>query len=245
MATHARIFAEPLLGVDDIAGMIDHSLLRPDMTTQELLIGFEVARYYRVATCCVKPCDVKTAARELSDSGVQVCAVVGFPHGGSTPEVKAFEAKMAIAEGATELDAVLSISSLKSDDAAHVGRELRILERVVHGRSALLKVILETAYLTPDEIVTACELCDRAGVDYVKTSTGYAPGGATLADVRLMRLTCSSRVAIKVAGGIRTLDEVLRFRAAGATRVGTRSTKEILEEAQRREREGSLRELSL
>jgi len=232
--------------VKDIAAMIDHSLLRPDMTLDELMDGFRMARQYQVATCCVRPYDIELAIRELADSGVRVSTVVGFPHGSSTTKVKVFEAEKAMDAGVFDLDMVLAIGRLKSGDYDYVEQDIKAVVDAAHARSAIVKVIFECCYLTADEIVRACRICERVGADYVKTSTGYAAdGGATLEDVILMRKSCSPRVAVKAAGGIRTLDQTLKFRAAGAKMIGTRSTKEILEEAVRREKEGTLREVTL
>lgn len=230
----------------DIAAMIDHSLLRPDMTLDELMDGFRMARQYQVATCCARPYDIELAIRELAGSGVRVSTVVGFPHGSSTTEVKVFEAEKAMDAGVFDLDMVLAIGRLKSGDYDYVEKDIKAVVDVAHARSAIVKVIFECCYLTADEIVRACQICERVGVDYVKTSTGYAAdGGATLEDVILMRKSCSPKIAVKAAGGIRTLDQTLKFRAAGAKMIGTRSTKEILEEAVRREEEGTLREVTL
>jgi deoxyribose-phosphate aldolase len=232
------------LSVADVAAMIDHSLLRPDMDRTELMAGFEMARRYRVATCCVRPCDIKLARQALANSGVRVSTVIAFPHGSHTTEVKVFEAERALDDGCFDLDVVLNIGRLKSADYDYVERELEAVVGLIHRRSGMVKVIFENCYLTAPEIVKACELCDRVGADYVKTSTGYGPGGATLEDVRLMRQSSSPRMAVKAAGGIRTLDALLQFRAAGARMAGTRSTQEILEEAARREQAGTLAEWS-
>jgi len=234
-----------VLTAKDIAAMIDHSLLRPHLTLDELLDGLRLAKQYEVATCCVRPMDVAIAKRELAGSNVLVCAVIGFPHGSNTTEVKVFEATKAMDEGATELDMVLAIGRLKSGDYDYVEKDIKAVVDAAHARSAIVKVILECFYLSDDEKVKACQICETAGADYVKTSTGFAGGGATLEDVMLMRRTCSPKVAVKAAGGIRTLDATLRFRAAGAKRIGTSSTKAIMEEAVKREKEGTLREIAL
>jgi len=232
------------LTAKDVAAMIDHSLLRPDITLDELVEGFRMARRYQVATCCVRPYDVKIAKGELADSNVRVSTVIAFPHGASTTEAKVFEAMNAMDAGVADLDMVLAIGRLKSGDLDYVRNDIRAVVDAAHARSAIVKVILECCYLTDDEIAEACQLCEKAGADYVKTSTGYSHGGATLEDVILMRQSCSPKVSVKAAGGIRTLDATLRFRAAGAKMVGTRSTKEIMEEAFKREKEGALREIA-
>jgi deoxyribose-phosphate aldolase len=233
------------LAVADVAAMIDHSLLRPDMAFDELMAGFEMARRYQAATCCVRPYDMELALEQLDGSGVRVSTVVGFPHGAHTTKMKVREAQIAMDTGVFDLDMVLAIGRMKSGDYAYVEEDIRAVVEVAHDRSAFVKVIFDCAYLTKEEIVRACQICERVGADYVKTSTGYSPGGATLEDVRLMRKSCSPKVAVKAAGGIRTLDDTLRFKAAGAKMIGTRSTKEILEEAVEREKAGTLREVSL
>lgn len=231
----------------DIALMIDHSLLNPSMTTKDLMEGFTLAKQYGVSTCCVRPMDVALAARELAGSGVGVCPVVGFPHGSNSTEVKVFESRRAIEDGGPELDMVLAIGRLKSGDYDYVRRDIAAVVEEAHRLtgSAIVKVILECFYLTYEEKVEACRICEQAGADYVKTSTGYAGGGATLEDVMLMRRTCSPRVSIKAAGGIRTLDVLLKFRAAGADKIGASATKVIIEEALRREKEGTLQEIEI
>ncbi len=239
-----RSISEKRLSVADVAAMIDHSLLRPDMARDELMAGFEMAKRYKVATCCVRPCDISLACEVLLDSGVRVSTVLGFPHGSHKTETKVFEAERAMDDGCLDLDVVLNVGRLKSADHGYVQRDLEAVVDAIHRRAGIVKVIFENCYLTDDEIVKGCELCDRIGADYVKTSTGYGSGGATLEDVRLMRQSSSPRMAVKAAGGIRSLDSLLQFRAAGAKMAGTRSTKEILEEAATREKSGTLVEWS-
>jgi len=219
----------------DIARTIDHSLLRPELTPKEVSEGLQLALDYNVAAATVRPCDVVAAQRALAGSDVLVNTVIGFPHGSSTTEVKIFEAEKAMDEGATELDVVLNIGWLKGGEDALVELELgRVLE-TAHAEAALVKVILETGYLTDELIVRACQICDRAGADFVKTSTGYGPSGATIEHVRLMRASVGQGVKVKAAGGIRTLDQVLKLLDAGASRIATRATREILEEARARQ----------
>jgi deoxyribose-phosphate aldolase len=233
------------LTVADIAAMIDHSLLRPDMAFDELMEGFAMAKQYQAATCCVRPNDMVLALQELDGSGVRVSTVIGFPHGAHTTAIKVLEAKKAMDTGVFDLDMVLAIGRVKSGDYGFVEQDIGAVVEAGHARSAIVKVIFDCVYLTDEEIVKACQICDRLGADYVKTSTGYSPGGATIKDVLLMRKSCSPGVAVKAAGGIRTLDDTLRYRAAGAKMLGTRSTKEILEEAAIREQAGTLTESSL
>jgi deoxyribose-phosphate aldolase len=231
------------LTVLDIAKMIDHSLLRPDIAQDELLAGIELAREYNVASVCVRPCDVQVSAEKLAGTDVLVGTVIAFPHGTNLTEVKVFEAQKAMDQGAVELDMVLSIGRLKSGDFDVVEGDIRAVVEAAHAGSAIVKVILENSYLTNDEIIKACQICEQAGADYVKTSTGYAPSGAKLEDVKLMRQSCSPQVAVKAAGGIRTLDDVLEYRAAGTKRIGTRSTQAILEEAAERDKARTLEEI--
>ena len=233
------------LSVDDIAKMIDHSLLRPDITQAELADGLAMAMHYRAATVCVRPYDVKFVQAQLAGSSVKVSTSLAFPHGSSSTEVKLFEMEKAMDDGATELDVVLAIGKLMSGDYDYVERDLRAAVELAHARSAIIKVIFENCFLTREQIVKACQICEALGADYVKTSTGYGPGGARLEDVQLMRQSCGPQVAVKAAGGIRTLDQLLQFRAAGARMIGTRSTQAILEEAVVREQAGTLREVSL
>jgi len=225
----------------EISKMIDHSLLRPDMTRQEVVQGCLVAREYDCATVCVKPCDVMIAKEALRGCDVLVTTVIGFPHGHHLTEVKVREAEIAIGQGCEELDLVLNIGRLKSGDFDLVEADIRAVCDVSHRKGVIVKVILENAYLTDDEKKTACELCERAGADFVKTSTGYAKSGATIHDLRLMRAACSAKVRIKAAGGVRTLDGALAVRAVGCTRFGATATQKIVEEARQREQAGTLR----
>jgi deoxyribose-phosphate aldolase len=222
-------FGIETLTLEQVAKTIDHSLLRPELDTEAVRAGCELARAYDVASVCVKPCDVALAHELLAGSTVAVSTVIGFPHGASTTAVKAFEAERAIADGATELDMVLNIGRLRSGAADEVRADIRAVVEVAAGR-ALVKVILENAYLDEAQKVLGCRLSEEAGADFVKTSTGFAPSGATLDDLRLMRESVSPRVAIKAAGGVRTLDALIDAMNAGASRVGATATKAMLEE---------------
>lgn len=232
------------LSLTDIAKMIDHSLLRPDIDSAELADGFEMARKYHVATVCVRPYDVERAVEAMADSDVRVSSTVGFPHGANTVEIKVREAEALMDLGVKDLDMVLPIGPMKSADFDYVKRDIAAVVAAGHARSAIVKVIFDNVYLAEEEIVKACQICEAVGADFVKTSTGYSPGGASLADVRLMRDSCGPGVEVKAAGGIRTLDDVLRYRAAGASMIGTRSTEQILEEAAERDVLGTLREIA-
>ena len=211
-----------------VAKTIDHSTLGPAMTLDEVKAGCEVALKYDVASVCCKPCDVKFVAEILKGSEVLVGTVVGFPHGSSTTESKVFEAKQAVADGAVEIDVVINIGHLKSGKTQEIQEEISAVVAAAAGNQ--VKVILENAYLTDAEKVTACKLIEAAGAHYVKTSTGFAPTGATLADVKLMRATCSPKVKVKSAGGVKSLDQLLEFLDAGIDRSGSSSTASILDE---------------
>lgn len=228
-----------------IAKMIDHSLLHPTLTDDELRQGCELAKRYRVASVCIKPYAVKFAAEILKGSGVAVGTVIGFPHGNSRTKIKVQEAELACADGATELDMVVNIGKVLSRDWEYVEKEIKAVADVAHNYGTIVKVIFENDFLTDDEFkIKLCEICGRVRADFVKTSTGYgfvkgsdgkySYQGATDHDLRLMRAACSSGVQVKAAGGIRTLDDVLRVRALGVTRIGTTATKAILTEAKKR-----------
>jgi len=220
--------------VEEIAGVIDHAILRPEKTEKELDDECEVARGCGVATVCVRPFDVSRAADLLKGSGTGVSSVVGFPHGSSVTGAKVEEAARALEEGAKELDVVSPIGKVRSGKWEYLEYELEGLVNEVRKRNAVLKVILECYYLTREEISRFCMISELLEVDFVKTSTGFAPAGASLEQVQLMREACSDRVSIKAAGGIRTLEDLLGFCRAGADRIGTSSTEKILREARDR-----------
>jgi deoxyribose-phosphate aldolase len=230
--------------VMELVRMIDHSLLHPTMTDAQIRDGLVVARRCSCATACVKPYAVPMSAAALAGSDVAVCAVVGFPPGNSHPELIAAEATRAIAEGATEIDMVANAGKVLSGDWDYVSDELRTVNTACVSHGAILKVIFENDYLQEAHIIRLCELCTEVGVAFVKTSTGYgfvkqANGdynyrGATDDHLRLMRKHCGPGVQIKAAGGVRTLDDLLRVRALGVTRIGATATEAILAEAVRR-----------
>jgi deoxyribose-phosphate aldolase len=226
-------FSVETLTRKQVAKTIDHSLLRPELDSETVRAGCELARSYDVASACVRPCDVALAHELLAGSEVKVSTVIGFPHGSSTSAVKAFEAERAIAEGAEELDMVLNIGWLRSGVADEVLADIKAVVEVAAGR-ALVKVILENAYLDEAQKILGCRLSEEAGADFVKTSTGFAPSGATLEDLRLMRRSVSPGIGVKAAGGIRTLDALIDALNAGATRVGATATQAILEELEAR-----------
>ncbi len=233
--------------------MIDHSLLHPTLTDTELDEGCRLAARYRVASVCIKPYAVKRAAELLRGTEVRVGCVVGFPHGSSATEVKRHETELACRDGAVEIDMVLNLGKALSGDWDYVARDVRAVCEEAHRRGARVKVILETDYLvqgsaglSSDDLKRhLCQICERAGADWVKTSTGfgfvkqpdgsYNYRGATEHDLALMRAACSPRVQIKAAGGVRDLDTLIKVRDLGATRCGTSATAAILDEYRRRE----------
>lgn len=230
--------------IRELARMIDHSLLHPTLTDAQLRTGLQVARDCGCATACVKPGAVPLAAALLAGSGVGVCAVAGFPHGNSHPEIIVAEAERAVREGASEIDIVVNAGKVLGGDWNYVRAELQLVNDAVTSRGALLKVIFENDFLQDEHIIRLCQLCTGLGIAFVKTSTGYGfvkqPNGdynyrgATDAHLRLMRQHCGPGVQIKAAGGVRTLDDLLRVRALGVTRVGATATEAILREAVRR-----------
>mgnify|MGYP000303070468 FL=1 len=239
--TNVKIFHEgDHVTVADIAGTIDHSLLRPDITVAELREGCALAKEYHCVSVCVRPSDLPIVTEELKGSSVLVTTVAAFPHGTSTPQTKVFETIDAIEKGAVEVDVVMNYARFLSGEFDYVQKELEETAQAAHDRGALLKVIFENHYLTPDQIAHACRIAEAAGADFVKTSTGYAPTGSTIEDLKIMRASVSPHIMVKSAGGVKTLDQALAVLATGAVRIGTRSTKAILEEAAIREKEGSL-----
>lgn len=218
------------LTYEKLAKFIDHSLLKPELTEADVIAGCQLADKYHTATVCVKPCHVKLAAEVLKDSDVIVSTVIGFPHGSNLTAIKVAEADAAMDDGAIELDMVLNIGQLRSGKYEYVRDDIKAVCDAAHARAARVKVILENAYLTDDEKVTACKLCEEAGADWVKTSTGFAPSGATIADLKLMRASVSDKVQVKAAGGIRTLPALLEAIDAGITRCGATATAVILDE---------------
>lgn len=217
-----------------IAKMIDHSLLRPTLTDKELEEGIQLALQYDVASVCILPYYVPICAQRLAGSGVLTTTTVGFPHGGHSTAVKLAEARQALNDGAVELDMVVNLSKVLSEDWGYVADEIRSVVDLTHSQGARVKVIFENCYLQDSHKIRLCEICGEARADWVKTSTGYGSGGATLEDLRLMRLHSPAHVQVKAAGGVRDLDTLLEVRAIGVTRVGATRTAEILQECRRR-----------
>ena len=228
----------------DLAKMIDHSLLHPTMTDDEIRKGCELSRKYDVATACVKPYAIPLAKEILAGSDVGVCPVIGFPHGNSSTEIKVREADSAARAGGSEIDMVVNIGKVLGGDWAYVTTEIKAINDAVVAAGAILKVIFENDYLQDAHIIKLCEICSSIGVAFVKTSTGYgfvkqengmySYKGATAAHLQLMRQHCAPSVQIKAAGGVRTLDDLLLVRSLGVTRVGATATQTILEDAKKR-----------
>jgi deoxyribose-phosphate aldolase len=218
-------------GAGEVASYIDHTLLKPDATETEIDRLCAEAAEWRFATVCVNPTWVARAARRLKGTGVGVCSVVGFPLGATTPDVKQFEARRAIFDGAAEIDMVLNVGALKSGDVRLVSDDIRMVVGACDPCGVISKVILETALLTDEEKVTACTLAKAAGADFVKTSTGFGPGGATAADIALMRRIVGEDMGVKAAGGVRDLEQMKAMVAAGATRIGASAGVRIVKES--------------
>ncbi len=215
-----------------LSHMIDHTLLKPDATHDQIAQLCSEARTCGFASVCVNPSYVKLCSDLLKDSGVMVCTVVGFPLGATSTEAKVFEAQKAVRDGATEVDMVINVGALKSREYEVVERDIASVARTCHAGGAILKVIIEAALLADEEKVAACQLAMVAGADFVKTSTGFGPGGATAEDVSLMRRVVGPNVGVKAAGGIRTLADAQKMIAAGASRIGASASVKIIQEAE-------------
>ncbi|MDK1025896.1 MAG: deoxyribose-phosphate aldolase [Actinomycetota bacterium] len=214
---------------EQVAKMIDHSLLRPELTIDDVLEGCAVAAKYRVASATVRPADIVLSVDALSGSGVPVSTVVGFPHGSSATDTKVYEAKRCMDDGAIELDMVINIGRLLSGDVAYVTDDIAAVVAAA-GADAIVKVIFENAYLNDEQKIAACKASEDAGAAFVKTSTGFAPSGATMHDLILMRSSVSPHVKVKAAGGIRTLDGLLEVMSIGVERIGATRTEAMLED---------------
>jgi deoxyribose-phosphate aldolase len=231
--------------VKELEKMIDHSILNPAMTDSDLKRECEVAKKYDVVSVCVKPYAVKLAAEQLRGTEVKVGCVIGFPHGNSSTAVKVFEAEQACNDGAVEIDMVVNIGKVLGDDWDYVEKEIKAVTNTCHQNRAIVKVIFETDYITSaEDKIRLCKICTKAGADFVKTSTGYGfvkkPNGdynytgATVEDIKLMRKHSGQNVQVKCAGGVRTLDDLLKMKEAGATRSGATATEKMLIEAKQR-----------
>jgi deoxyribose-phosphate aldolase len=213
----------------DIASMIDHTLLKPDATADQIAQLCYEARKYQFASVCVNPTHVKLCSELLQGTQVKVCTVIGFPLGASAPEVKAFEAQTALKDGATEIDMVLNIGALKAGDLTLVARDIHEVVKAGHAAGAIVKVIIETSLLTNEEKVTACLLSKEAGADFVKTSTGFSGGGATIDDVNLMKRVVGPGMGVKASGGVSDFEDAQSMVEAGATRLGASAGVKIVQ----------------
>ena len=228
----------------ELAKMIDHSLLHPTLTDDGIRAGCRLAKQYDVATACIKPYSIELALEELDGSDVQVCAVIAFPHGNSNTSIKVLEAEDAVKKGALEIDMVVNIGKVLGGDWAYVSEEIHAINSCVTEQGGILKVIFENDYLEDEHIIKLCEICSEHTVAFVKTSSGYgfvkqengmySYKGATDHHLQLMRQHSAEGVAIKAAGGVRTLDDLLRVKALGVTRVGATATEGMLDEAKQR-----------
>ena len=220
----------PLTTYEDFAQLIDHSLVRPELSDEQVVEGLELAKRYGVASVSVRPCDIDLAVRTLEGSPVKAGSVSGFPHGSQNTATKLYETRDLLRRGAKEIDMAIAISKLISREFQHVQMELLQMSELCHKEGALLKVILETGYLNEEQTIIACRCCERAEVDFVRTSTGFGPRGCTIEDVKLMRKHVPEEIGVKAAGGLRTVDQVLEVYGLGCTRIGTTSTRAILDE---------------
>lgn len=215
----------------DWASLIDHTLLKPEATDEDIKKLCEEAARFRFASVCVNPTWVRAAACNLQGTGVPVCTVIGFPLGATVSDVKAYEARRAIFDGAREVDMVINVGALRSGDDCLVEHDIRLVAEAAHEYNAICKVIIETALLNDDEKVRACRAAKQAGADFVKTSTGFSKGGATVADIALMRRTVGADLGVKASGGVKGLDDARKLVEAGATRIGASVGVKIAQEA--------------
>ena len=219
---------------EDISRMIDHSLLKPTMTTDDFEVGCRLAVAYQCGSVCIQPYYLKRCAEILKGSGVRASTVIGFPHGGHTSPVKVAEAKQALADGGEELDLVCNISKVLSGDWDYVREDLRGVIDVTHAAGQKVKVIFENCYLNDEQKIRLCEICSELKADWVKTSTGYGTGGATIDDLKLMRKHAAAGVQVKAAGGVRDMDALLECRAVGVSRIGASATQSMLDDCRAR-----------
>lgn len=218
----------------DVAKTIDHSLLQPFLTEAEMAAGCQLARLYDVASVCIKPAFVPLARDILAGSTVAPSTTIGFPHGGHRTDVKVFESERAMDDGATELDMVVNIGDVLAGKFDRVKSDIQAVVEAAHARKALVKVIFENCYLKPEQIKRLCEICGEVGADFVKTSTGYGTGGATIDDLKLMRAASPAHVRVKAAGGVRDLDKAVEVIGLGVSRIGASATAAILDEWRKR-----------
>ena len=219
---------------EDIAKMIDHSLLKPIMTVEDLEAGCQLALKYDTGSVCIMPYYLKRCSELLAGGTVKASTTIGFPHGGNTTAIKLAEAKQALDDGGQELDMVVNISQVLSGEWGYVRDDLAAVIEVTHAAGQKVKVIFENCYLNDDQKIRLCQICGELGADWVKTSTGYGTGGATMEDLKLMRANSPDTVQVKAAGGVRDLDKLLAVRELGVTRVGATATVVILDEVTKR-----------
>lgn len=219
---------------EDVAKMIDHSLLNPTLTTDDLDAGIQLALAYDVASVCILPYYLKICAEQLAGSSVMASTTIGFPHGGHTTAIKQTEAERALADGCQELDMVVNISKVLSGDWDYVQSDIQAVIEPAHAAGQKVKVIFENCYLNDDQKIRLCEICGELNADWVKTSTGYGTGGATIEDLKLMRANSPDHVQVKAAGGVRDMDKLLEVRALGVTRIGASRTKDMLDDCRKR-----------
>jgi deoxyribose-phosphate aldolase len=218
----------------EVSALIDHTLLKPEATRKDIERLCNDGLQHQFASVCVNPIFTDQVAQALRGSAVKTCVVVGFPLGANLPATKIHEARVALDQGAQEIDMVISIGALKAGLSAAVGSEIALLTAAIHERRAILKVIIETALLSDDEKIRVCGLARDAGADFVKTSTGFSTAGATASDVALMRRVVGPKIGVKASGGVRTLDDLLKMVDAGASRIGTSNGVSIVQEAKTR-----------
>jgi deoxyribose-phosphate aldolase len=230
MASPAEPSEQPSLDYNDIAKMIEHPVLLPELTEEEVQTGCEIARQYGVAAVCVRPCDVEMAVRWMEGSGVAVASVAAFPNGSSTTAVKLYETRDLLRRGVKEIDTVLNVGKMISRQFQYVENELEQMAQACHEQGAVLKVAFENGFLSDDLKTIACRIVKRAGVDYARTSTRFGPAPYSLDDLRLMHRLCGDRVKLKASGGVRTITQVLAIREVGCARIGTIATVAILED---------------
>ena len=218
----------------DVAKMIDHSLLNPTLTDEDMKAGIQLALAFDVASVCILPCDLKACAEALAGSDVRASTTIGFPHGGNTTAIKRAEAEQALADGGEELDMVANISKVLSGQWDYVKQDIAAVVEVTHAAKQKVKVIFENCHLNDEQKIKLCEICTELGADWVKTSTGYGTGGATHEDLKLMRKHSGDNIQVKAAGGVRDLDALLAVRDLGVTRCGATRTSGMLGEARKR-----------
>jgi len=213
---------------EQVAATIDHAVLKPFATTQDVIDGCDLCKKYHVASLCVRPCDVALASEHLAGSDVKVCVVVGFPHGANLPETKATEARLALEQGATEVDMVMNVGRFLSGDHDTVQRDIEAVVAEAKKRNALVKVIQETCWLSAEQVAMACKICEQAGADFVKTSTGFGDGPATPEVIDIMVKTVGKTMGVKASGGIRTWETAVGYLDQGCRRLGVASTENVL-----------------